>query len=53
VQILGWFRRDLSPCLEWREIIHHHGSISGYPQFWPLVSGISLIILGLIIKVVF
>jgi Zn-dependent protease with chaperone function len=53
VQILGWFRRDLSPCLEWREIIHHHGSISGYPQFWPLVSGISLIILGLIIKFVF
>jgi Zn-dependent protease with chaperone function len=52
VQILGWFRRDLSPRLEWIEIIYTDGKIQGYPRFWSLVSGFGLIVLGLIIKMV-
>lgn len=53
VQILGWFRRDLSPRLEWIEIIHENGTILGYPRFWSLVSGLGWIIIGLIIKIIF
>jgi Zn-dependent protease with chaperone function len=51
VQILGWFRRDLSPRLQWIEITYSRGTIPGYPRFWSLVSGFGLLVFGLIIKV--
>jgi hypothetical protein len=51
VQILAWFRRDLSPRLQWIEIKHSRGTIPGYPRFWSLVSGFGLLVFGLIIAV--
>jgi hypothetical protein len=53
VQVLGWFRRDLSPRLEWSQITHSGGNIRFYPRFWPLVSGFGLLVSGLIIAVTF
>lgn len=49
VQILGWFRRDLSPRLEWSQITHSRGNILGYPRFWSLICGFGLLVSGLII----
>jgi Zn-dependent protease with chaperone function len=51
VQVLGWFRRDLSPRLEWREITHSGRTILGYPRFWSLVRGFALLVSGFIIAV--
>ena len=53
VRVLGWFRRDLSPRLEWSQITHSGGNIRFYPRFWPLVSGFGLLVSGLIIAVTF
>jgi hypothetical protein len=53
VQVLGWFRRDLSPRLEWSQITHSGGNIRVYPRFWSLVSGFGLLVSGLIIAVTF
>ncbi|MCA2668299.1 MAG: M48 family metalloprotease [Microcystis sp. M114S2] len=53
VQVLGWFRRDLFPRLEWSQITHSAGNIRFYPRFWPLVSGFGLLVSGLIIAVTF
>jgi hypothetical protein len=50
VQVLGWFRRDLSPRLEWSQITHSGGNIRVYPRFWSLVSGFGLLVSGLIIE---
>lgn len=51
VSVVGWFRRGVSPSIEWSEIVNDTISLRNYPRFWSMIRGGAVIIVGLIMLI--
>ncbi|PSF38607.1 peptidase M48 [Aphanothece hegewaldii CCALA 016] len=46
VRIMGWFRRSITPSLDWIQMSHRTTTIKSYHRFWEMVMGIIAIAIG-------
>lgn len=46
VRMVGWFRRSVTPWLDWISITHRGTTIKSHHRFWEIVMGIIAIIIG-------
>ncbi|WP_013323493.1 M48 family metalloprotease [Gloeothece verrucosa] len=49
--IVGWFRRGISPCIEWTQMNNATLAVSNYPRFWSVIRVSAVILVGLVLLI--